>query len=170
MTTHSNDVDIDHPFRERFLAGRPGATPRAAYTAHQSIQAAISALAETGQVRVWTLQRHDEDYPSGTYVTLRGAIFGAVSILADELVPAVDGDTVEERIAAIQEQSQTPFGEIEHHSRLKYQGYLANEVSWEILAHDEVEFGEVNMGGYLVRTSYGDTSYLWKIVWSEVLP
>lgn len=168
-------IDIENPFIDRYLEGMPGASPREAYAAHKAIEEAVAVLAESGQIRVWTLQRCDEDDISGVYVTLKGAIDGARHIMADELVPPYTPDTSpEEWVSSLEEKMKTPGEEDEESQRLKYERYMFNEVQWEVIQSlepsDEILAFLTGTSGYRVRTSYGDSSYEWDIIWNELMP
>lgn len=171
-----NDIDLDHPFKRRYEMSMPGSSPSESYAAHKSIESAICALANTGQIRVWTLQRSDEAHISGIYATLRGAVEGARHILADELVPPDNRDSIPiQEWAESQLEKMSVIGETDEESqRIKYEQYMFNEVQWEVIADLAPEDQELRylLGdcGYKIRTSYGDTYYDWDIVWSELMP
>lgn len=162
-------TQIDHPFLPRYLEGRAGARPIEAYNAHKAIEASIDALASAGQVRVWTLQRCDEDFVSSIFVSLRKAIDGAVSIVADELVGISNVLPEIDPLAVVVDMALNPDEVKEEHERLRYQGYMKKEVEWGIVHEHRFFEGDVLPAGYRIHTTYGDVSYEWDILWHEVM-
>lgn len=144
------EFDIDHPFQQYYQQDMPRCSPPYVYEAHLAVQSAVQALADKGQVYVWTLvEENDEDGLSGVYASLRGAIEGAMSITTDDLV--VTDDSV----------VPSPEG-----TRL-YVTYLAPDTTWEFVTDPALG----NWTGFRFKTIDGaGNERRWTASWQELLP
>lgn len=165
-------IDIENPFIKRFRKGGPGCTPESSYAAFQAIEQAVVALADSGQVRVWTLENVNDKCVGSIHATLAGAVQGAVNIMADELIsgPSFQRD-LERLILDTEAAMETPKGRKELADKATYHAYMCREIKWEISYETELEIGNnFSLGGYVVETTYGDEAQQWIIQWYEVIP
>lgn len=145
------EFDIQHPLRRLYKPGTPRSTPGAAYDTHKAIEASQRVLAEQSQLFVWLLEEWgpgSDSNISGIYVTLEGAINGAVAITTDEfLLPESGSDPDQHR---------------------KYADYIREDVRWE-MTKDNMEMGDT-IGFVVFSTTVGESVRHWVATWSEVMP
>lgn len=117
-------------------------------------EAAVSALADKGLVRIWRVVEIDTDSglpvdPAGTELltaSLSGAIDAARNLVIDTLVP---------------------IGEIDAETRRSYVRYLADDVTWEWDGEPNDMWSLIGYP-FIITSPQGQT--YWTASWMELLP